>query len=246
MILPLPGKERVGVRVEPPTSSVLVLLWREAILHWRPLVAASMSSPAVASSWSSARGPRLTESRQAIPPQIAAPRCRRWIERTASMASCRRYGWTMPSLYHWAACSRAPLSRPKRGTGDAMILLNPEGHSEEKRQPLAPRGYKSLDGLTLGLLGNSKLNADEVLQAIGELLAERYELKGVVHRRKQALAIEGRAVRPVWPTGRSSRSWASRRRLSSRRPSCAPATLWRNGRAFPATATRRCRTPSAT
>ena len=48
-----------------------------------------------------------------------------------------------------------------------MILLNPEGHSEEKRQPLAPRGYKSLDGLTLGLLGNSKLNADEVLQAIG-------------------------------------------------------------------------------
>ena len=70
-----------------------------------------------------------------------------------------------------------------------MILLNPEGHSEEKRQPLAPRGYKSLDGLTLGLLGNSKLNADEVLQSIGELLAERYELKGVVHRRKQAFSL---------------------------------------------------------
>ena len=68
------------------------------------------------------------------------------------------------------------------------ILLNPEGSSEEKRQPLAPRGYRSLDGMTLGLLGNAKLNADEVLQAIGDLLGERYKLKGVVHRKKPSFS----------------------------------------------------------
>ena len=69
------------------------------------------------------------------------------------------------------------------------ILLNPEGYSEEKRQPLAPRRYTSLDGKTVGLLGNSKLNADEVLAAVGDLLAERYKLRGIVHRRKQAFSI---------------------------------------------------------
>ncbi len=69
-----------------------------------------------------------------------------------------------------------------------MILLNPEGSSDEKRQPLAPRRYKSLDGLRLGLLGNSKLNADEILAAVGELLAERYAIKGVVHRKKPSFS----------------------------------------------------------
>jgi hypothetical protein len=69
-----------------------------------------------------------------------------------------------------------------------MILLNPEGSSDEKRQELAPRRYKSLDGMTLGLLGNSKLNADEVLAALGEFLAQRYAIKGIVHRKKTSFS----------------------------------------------------------
>jgi hypothetical protein len=41
-----------------------------------------------------------------------------------------------------------------------------------------------LDGVRLGLLGNSKLNADAVLLAIGDLLQERYALKSVFIRSK--------------------------------------------------------------
>jgi hypothetical protein len=63
-------------------------------------------------------------------------------------------------------------------------LLSPEGTSTVGQAHLAPRRYTSLDGVRLGLLGNSKLNADNVLVAIGELLKERYALKSVFVRSK--------------------------------------------------------------
>jgi hypothetical protein len=66
----------------------------------------------------------------------------------------------------------------------AMILLNPEGTSDEKRMPLARRP-ESLEGKTIGVLGNSKLNADAVLLAVGELLQQRYGAGAIVHRFKQ-------------------------------------------------------------
>ncbi|HEU0074644.1 MAG TPA: hypothetical protein VFS30_11620 [Dehalococcoidia bacterium] len=69
-----------------------------------------------------------------------------------------------------------------------MILLNPEGSSQEGRELLAPRPG-SLDGKTLGLLSNSKLNADAVLYAIGELLSERYGVKEIVHRTKPSFSL---------------------------------------------------------
>ena len=65
-----------------------------------------------------------------------------------------------------------------------MILLNPEGSSVEVSLPLARRP-ESLDGKTIGVLGNSKLNADAVLLAVGQLLIEQYGAKGLVHRFKQ-------------------------------------------------------------
>ena len=64
------------------------------------------------------------------------------------------------------------------------VILSPEGISHAGRYPLAPRRFTSLDGVRLGLLGNSKLNADAVLQAIGDLLQERYQLKSVFARSK--------------------------------------------------------------
>jgi len=69
-----------------------------------------------------------------------------------------------------------------------MVILSPEGQSTERLNELAPRRFKSLDGLTIGLLGNTKLNADAVLDAIGELLSEQYNIEALVHRTKPTFA----------------------------------------------------------
>ena len=63
-------------------------------------------------------------------------------------------------------------------------ILSPEGTSHAKQHQLAPRRFTSLDGVRLGLLGNSKLNADAVLLAIGELLKERYAIESMTMRSK--------------------------------------------------------------
>jgi hypothetical protein len=69
-----------------------------------------------------------------------------------------------------------------------MILLNPEGTSQEKQDLLAPRPG-ALKGKTLGLLSNSKLNADAVLYAIGELLSDRYGVETMVHHTKPSFSL---------------------------------------------------------
>jgi hypothetical protein len=63
-------------------------------------------------------------------------------------------------------------------------ILSPEGASELQQHQLAPRRFKTLDGVRLGLLGNSKLNSDAVLAEIGEMLKERYKLETVFMRSK--------------------------------------------------------------
>jgi hypothetical protein len=63
-------------------------------------------------------------------------------------------------------------------------ILSPEGTSELQQHQLAPRRFKTLDGVRLGLLGNSKLNSDAVLAEIGEMLKERYKLETVFMRSK--------------------------------------------------------------
>lgn len=63
-------------------------------------------------------------------------------------------------------------------------ILNPEGSATAKQHHVAPRRYKTLDGVRLGLLGNSKLNADAVLLAIGDLLKEQYAIESVYMRSK--------------------------------------------------------------
>src|SRR5437016_6454924 len=63
-------------------------------------------------------------------------------------------------------------------------IMSPEGTSHAKQHRLAPRRFSTLDGVRLGLLGNSKLNADAVLLAVGDLLKERYALKSVFVRSK--------------------------------------------------------------
>src|SRR6187200_2113976 len=63
-------------------------------------------------------------------------------------------------------------------------ILSPEGTSHAKQHRLAPRRFTTLDGVRLGLLGNSKLNADAVLLAVGDLLKERYAVQSVFVRSK--------------------------------------------------------------
>src|SRR5262245_54204759 len=58
-------------------------------------------------------------------------------------------------------------------------ILSPEGASSAKQHQLAPRRFSTLDGVRLGLLGNSKLNADAVLLAVADLLRERYKVESV-------------------------------------------------------------------
>ena len=48
----------------------------------------------------------------------------------------------------------------------------------------------TLDGKVLGLLANGKLNSEEILAMVHEILADRYEFKDVVSRNK------GNASRP--------------------------------------------------
>ena len=68
-----------------------------------------------------------------------------------------------------------------------MVLFDPTKGNAGKAKPakqLAPRRFTTLDGVRLGLVSNSKLNADKVLLALGDLLAERYALKSIVHEHK--------------------------------------------------------------
>jgi hypothetical protein len=69
-----------------------------------------------------------------------------------------------------------------------MILLHPGNPPRASQFELAPRKYTSLDGLRLGLLGNAKLNADNVLNAVGDLLRERYKISQVTHRTKPSFS----------------------------------------------------------
>lgn len=70
-----------------------------------------------------------------------------------------------------------------------MVLLYPGPKRKQQQAQLAPRRFVSLDGARLGLLGNTKLNADEILLAIGDLLRERYDLKDIVHHKKPTFSL---------------------------------------------------------
>lgn len=66
-----------------------------------------------------------------------------------------------------------------------MIVLNPEGKAPTAAAKLAalPR-FASLKGKTVGILDNSKPNADRLAGRLAELLRERYGVASVVTRRK--------------------------------------------------------------
>jgi hypothetical protein len=69
------------------------------------------------------------------------------------------------------------------------VLLDPtKNPAKAKKASLAPRRLKSLDGKTLGLLNNTKVKADYILDAVEDLLSQRYGLKEVVRITKETFS----------------------------------------------------------
>ena len=66
-----------------------------------------------------------------------------------------------------------------------MIVLNPEGKARASAERMAalPR-FPDLRGKVVGLLDNSKPNADKLEERFEELLREKCGVAGVIKRRK--------------------------------------------------------------
>jgi len=63
------------------------------------------------------------------------------------------------------------------------ILLDPRGVFRREERGLAPRS-PSLDHKILGLVDNSKVNADHFLDAVAQLLTRRFKIPAVLRIRK--------------------------------------------------------------
>jgi len=66
-----------------------------------------------------------------------------------------------------------------------MIVLSPEGKARTSAASVAPLPrFTDLSGKTIGLLDNSKPNADKLEERFAELLKERLGVAKVIARRK--------------------------------------------------------------
>ncbi len=76
-----------------------------------------------------------------------------------------------------------------------MIVLSPEGRAQTSAARVAslPR-FADLRGKVVGLLDNSKPNADKLEERFEQLLRERFGVAGVVRRRK--ITVQQGAPKP--------------------------------------------------
>jgi hypothetical protein len=66
-----------------------------------------------------------------------------------------------------------------------MIVLSPEGKAQTSAAKIASIApFTDLRGKVVGLLDNSKPNADKLAERFAELLKERYGVTGMITRRK--------------------------------------------------------------
>jgi hypothetical protein len=66
-----------------------------------------------------------------------------------------------------------------------MIVLSPEGKARiSARQVAALPKFPDLKGKIVGLLDNSKPNADALEECLAELLRKKYAVAGVIKRQK--------------------------------------------------------------
>lgn len=72
-------------------------------------------------------------------------------------------------------------------------ILDPRGTVDTQSLPIAER-LDSLEGTTIGLLDNSKSNADVFLKAVGEHLQSEYGVEAIVYRRKDKSPIPADSI----------------------------------------------------
>jgi hypothetical protein len=63
-------------------------------------------------------------------------------------------------------------------------IPDPTGNSSVEASKLTARKVRSLNGKTVGLLNNTKVKADYILDAVAELLQERFAIREFVSRTK--------------------------------------------------------------
>ena len=71
---------------------------------------------------------------------------------------------------------------------NAVTVASPVGINRVASQPISSR-LTSLDGITLGILNNSKPNSLELQQYVAELLVKQYGVRDVVTKRKPSAAV---------------------------------------------------------
>ena len=64
------------------------------------------------------------------------------------------------------------------------VMLKPTAAGRILRASLAP-GLDTLQGKTLGILSNQKVNADAVLEAIGTAIQQKFNIARVIKRTKR-------------------------------------------------------------
>jgi len=69
-----------------------------------------------------------------------------------------------------------------------ITVLSPLGINRVGAQPLATR-VRSLDGITLGILNNSKPNSLELQRYLVELIGHRHRVAGSITKQKPSAAI---------------------------------------------------------
>lgn len=68
-----------------------------------------------------------------------------------------------------------------------LIVFDPRGRVDTERVELAPR-VASLDGLRLGILDNTKWNANKLLRRTAALLGERHGFAATNYYRKESFS----------------------------------------------------------
>ena len=69
-------------------------------------------------------------------------------------------------------------------------IVNPTAIRQTKRSKLAPRRFDNLRQTRVGLLDNSKPNADHFLGYVGDLLMQRYNAELVFKRKMSRLQAD--------------------------------------------------------
>jgi hypothetical protein len=72
-------------------------------------------------------------------------------------------------------------------TTDELAVFDPRGRVDAERVELAPRAA-ALSGLRLGILDNTKWNANRLLRKTAALLAERHGIGPVTYYKKESFS----------------------------------------------------------